>query len=160
MPHLLTLVPFSCLFYGIFICLFQSLTQPNVYLSHEVFKRKRGAWAIIPIIEDVHRDLIREKTKFVLLLEPNSNVNLSILLKYLSQQDYQKVREFLIFTVLLYGTKQEINFQFIFHTTFLLLYTFLVYRNNILGIQFMIKNRPLHIIFHFSKIHHNLNILF
>lgn len=125
-----------------------------------MFKRKRGAWAIIPIIEDVHLDLIREKTKFVLLLEPNSNVNLSILLKYLSQQDYQKVREFLLFTVLYYGTKQEINFQFIFHTTFLLLYTFLVYRNNILGIQFMIKNRPLHIIFHFSKIHHNLNILF
>lgn len=74
------------------MALFQNLTQPNVYLSHEQFREKRGAWAIIPIIEEVYRDLTDDKTKFVVLLEANTHVNLSVLLKYLSQEDHQKVR--------------------------------------------------------------------
>uniref|UniRef100_A0A336M264 CSON010663 protein n=1 Tax=Culicoides sonorensis TaxID=179676 RepID=A0A336M264_CULSO len=71
-----------------------NLTKPNVYLTHETYRLKRGAWAILPIIRDVDQDLIRGNSKWILILEPNCHVNISILLKYLSHEDYEKIQYF------------------------------------------------------------------
>lgn len=62
-----------------------------VYLSHEKFP-KHGAWAIIPIIEDIHRELIRKNTKWLIVLEPASRISLEHLLVALAKEDFTKVR--------------------------------------------------------------------
>lgn len=64
--------------------LFQS--RPNVYLSHEVFS-KSNAWAITPILIDILNQLIKPQTRWFVLCEAGSVVNVRNLLENLSKED-------------------------------------------------------------------------
>ncbi|KAG5678071.1 hypothetical protein PVAND_007773 [Polypedilum vanderplanki] len=61
-------------------------TKPNIYLSHEVFE-KSNSWAIVPILIDILNQLITPQTKWLLLCEANSVINLRKLLQRLSEED-------------------------------------------------------------------------
>lgn len=68
-------------------------SKPNVYLSHEVFhKSSTQSWAITPILIDILTQLIKPKTKWFVVCEANSMVNLKQLLMDLEQEDYRMVR--------------------------------------------------------------------
>lgn len=61
-------------------------TRPNIYLSHEVFQ-KSNSWAIKPILIDIFNQLIKPKTKWFVLCDSNSVVNLRKLLESLDAED-------------------------------------------------------------------------
>lgn len=70
---------------------FNFQTQPNIYLSHEVFQSKSNSWAIKPILIDILNQLIKPKTKWLVLCETNSVINLRKLLQSLEVEDETKV---------------------------------------------------------------------
>jgi hypothetical protein len=63
----------------------------NVYLSHEVLE-KSNAWAVTPALIDILNQLIKPQTKWLVLCEANSVVNLKKLLLSLAKEDETKVR--------------------------------------------------------------------
>jgi hypothetical protein len=63
----------------------------NVYLSHEVLY-KSNAWAVTPALIDILNQLIKPQTKWLVLCEANSVVNLKKLLLSLAKEDETKVR--------------------------------------------------------------------
>jgi hypothetical protein len=67
-------------------------TKPNVYLSHQVLK-KSNSWAIVPVLIDIVNQLIKPQTKWLLVCEANSAINLEKLLKCLEKEDETKVRK-------------------------------------------------------------------
>jgi hypothetical protein len=66
-------------------------SKPNVYLSHEVFG-KSNAWAITPILIDILNQLIKPQTKWFVLCEANSMVNVEKLLMSLDGEDETEVK--------------------------------------------------------------------
>lgn len=66
-------------------------TRPNIYLSHEVFQKSSNSWAIKPILIDIFNQLIKPKTKWFVLCDSNSVVNLRKLLTSLDAEDETKV---------------------------------------------------------------------
>lgn len=62
----------------------------NVYLSHELYKS--NSWAITPILIDIINQLIKPQTKWFLLCEANSVINLKKLLSHLDAEDETKVK--------------------------------------------------------------------
>lgn len=60
-------------------------TRPNVYLSHQVFD-KSNAWAITPVLIDILNKLIKPQTKWLVLCEANSMVNMEKLLEKLAME--------------------------------------------------------------------------
>lgn len=67
-------------------------TRPNIYFSHEVFQRRSNSWAIKPILIDILNQLIKPKTKWFVLCETNSVINLRKLLQSLDGEDEMKVK--------------------------------------------------------------------
>lgn len=70
--------------------LFSFQSHPNVVLSHEVFE-KSNAWAITPILIDILNKLIKPQTKWFVLCEANSMVNMEKLLEKLETEDETQV---------------------------------------------------------------------
>lgn len=81
---------FSENFFSFFFSLKLQQSPANVYLSHEVFE-KSNAWAVIPILIDILNQLIKPQTKWFVLCEANSVVNLGKLLLSLREEDEMKV---------------------------------------------------------------------
>ena len=67
-------------------------TTPNVYLSHQTFD-KNSEWAITPILIDIMQQLIKPKTKWFILCDTNSVINLKSLLIDLDNEDYKTVSQ-------------------------------------------------------------------
>lgn len=80
--------------------LFSIQTTPNVYLSHQTFD-KNNEWAITPVLIDILQQLIKPKTKWFILCDTNSVINLKSLLIDLDNEDYKTVSK----------KKLELNFK-------------------------------------------------
>lgn len=100
-------------------------SMPNVYLSHEVFS-KSSAWAITPVLIDILNQLIKPHTKWLVMCEASSMVNLGKLLTNLEAEDETNVSTKLILKLFgeclkyfisqvsgweIFGWKQNSNFS-------------------------------------------------
>ncbi|XP_058061833.1 beta-1,3-glucosyltransferase [Anopheles bellator] len=89
-------------------------TEPNepdnVFLSHELFPGHDGAWAITPILRHVRAALLKA-TRWLIVCEEQSHVNVSLLARHLAKEDY---REKLFLGYPLYDREATIIHHFAF----------------------------------------------
>lgn len=139
--------------------------MPNVYLSHEAFA-KSNAWAITPVLIDILNQLIKPHTRWFVLCEASSMVNLGKLLSSLDVEDDTKVRtkliwKFSICRMLAISFQKFINLNFWVETKLKL---FLLYCENALKtfllkylqevyLGFPLFDRDATIIHHFAFFH-------
>ncbi|XP_055592266.1 beta-1,3-glucosyltransferase-like isoform X2 [Uranotaenia lowii] len=66
---------------------------PNVHLSHELFEDHEGSWAITPILRRLRANILRTtsvQTRWLIICEENSHVNVSLLVHHLAKEDYRQ----------------------------------------------------------------------
>ncbi|XP_055589271.1 uncharacterized protein LOC129741554 [Uranotaenia lowii] len=66
---------------------------PNVHLSHELFEDHEGSWAITPILRRLRASILRTtsfQTRWLIICEENSHVNVSLLVHHLAKEDYRQ----------------------------------------------------------------------
>ncbi|XP_058814516.1 beta-1,3-glucosyltransferase [Topomyia yanbarensis] len=65
----------------------------NVHLSHEIFVDQEGSWAITPILKHIRSSILKVShagTRWLIICEENSHVNVSLLSHHLGQEDYHQ----------------------------------------------------------------------
>ncbi|XP_058450343.1 beta-1,3-glucosyltransferase [Malaya genurostris] len=65
----------------------------NVHLSHEIFVDHEGSWAITPILKHIRSSILKASaagTRWLIICEENSHVNVSLLSHHLGQEDYRQ----------------------------------------------------------------------
>lgn len=95
-PHFINLIDGGKIFkflsiFSLFfvLILLQSSAGPNVHLSHQTLRS--NAWAVTPVLIDILNKLIKPQTRWLVLCEANSMVNVEKLLEKLSGEDDSEV---------------------------------------------------------------------
>ncbi|XP_055642143.1 beta-1,3-glucosyltransferase [Toxorhynchites rutilus septentrionalis] len=86
----------------------------NVHLSHEIFADHEGSWAITPILKHIRASILKARhagTRWLIICEENSHVNVSLLTHHLGKEDY---RQELFFGYPLYDREATIIHHFAF----------------------------------------------
>ncbi|XP_053693649.1 uncharacterized protein LOC128741695 isoform X2 [Sabethes cyaneus] len=68
-------------------------SSDNVHLSHELFADHEGSWAITPILKHIRASILKAShagTRWLIICEENSQVNVSLLAHHLSKEDYRQ----------------------------------------------------------------------
>ncbi|XP_055546325.1 beta-1,3-glucosyltransferase [Wyeomyia smithii] len=70
-----------------------AISSDNVYLSHEIFADHEGSWAITPILKHIRASILKAShagTRWLIICEENSHVNVSLLAHHLGKEDYRQ----------------------------------------------------------------------
>ncbi|XP_062551856.1 beta-1,3-glucosyltransferase [Armigeres subalbatus] len=65
----------------------------NVHLSHEIFADHEGSWAITPILKHIRASILKAShagTRWLIICEQDSHVNVSLLAHHLGKEDYRQ----------------------------------------------------------------------
>lgn len=69
-------------------------TVENVHLSHELFADHEGSWAITPVLRHIRANILKAShtagTRWLIICEEDSHVNVSLLARHLGRQDYRQ----------------------------------------------------------------------
>ncbi|XP_053672110.1 beta-1,3-glucosyltransferase [Anopheles nili] len=86
----------------------------NVFLTHELFPEREGAWAITPILGHIRTAVLKSAhrtARWLIVCEEQSHVNVSLLAHHLAEEDY---REKLFLGYPLYDREATIIHHFAF----------------------------------------------
>lgn len=84
---------------------FLQFKPPQIYLTHEAFNN-HGSWAITPILAENVRKILTVETKWLILCEDQSGIDLKALIYNLNKED---------FSVVSCGITSETSFIINFH---------------------------------------------
>lgn len=68
---------------------FPQFKPPQIYLTHETFNH--GSWAITPLLAENVRKILTVETKWLILCEDQSGIDLKALIDNLNKEDFGAV---------------------------------------------------------------------
>lgn len=68
---------------------FPQFQPPQIYLTHETFNH--GSWAITPLLGENIRKILTVETKWLILCEDQSGIDLKALIDNLNKEDFSAV---------------------------------------------------------------------
>lgn len=68
---------------------FSQFPPPQIYLTHETFNH--GSWAITPLLAENVRKILTVETKWLIICEDQSGIDLKALIDNLNKEDFSAV---------------------------------------------------------------------